>query len=142
MNMKLKKSQKRYIYERDGRVCRYCGKRLQPHQASMDHYMPKSKNGVDELFNVILSCKTCNKFKNNKIFDDWHDVMIEYFIVAVQDHKVTISSKYMSREEFIAASKHVDKVDIEDGMAVFKGMGLSFRVHNSRIKKFNRNKKY
>jgi 5-methylcytosine-specific restriction endonuclease McrA len=47
------------------RPCAYCGKRLTPVIATVDHVRPVSAGGMHKLSNCVLACKTCNSKKGH-----------------------------------------------------------------------------
>lgn len=47
------------ILERDGHVCRYCGKAAE----HVDHVIPKSQGGPDDSDNLVAACAFCNQSK-------------------------------------------------------------------------------
>lgn len=57
--------------ERDGEACHYCrvpttvapepGKRFL--ERTLDHVIPQSSGGKDELANVVVACRSCNARK-------------------------------------------------------------------------------
>jgi len=77
--MRRKRIDKKYIYERDKGICTFCGRELLLRQISLDHYLPKSKGGPDDIFNLVLSCKKCNEYKKSRIPPDYKDKIIELF---------------------------------------------------------------
>jgi 5-methylcytosine-specific restriction endonuclease McrA len=46
--------------------CFYCGKLLTCNNLTIDHFIPKSKGGTNEIQNLRLACKRCNSDKGNK----------------------------------------------------------------------------
>lgn len=62
---KLKKNL-RGVAARDGNRCQYSGRKLQPHEMSIDHVHAKSKGGTDEWTNIVLADKAINHRKGNK----------------------------------------------------------------------------
>jgi len=60
------------VLERDGWVCRGCGIRVVsiedpvPHQAHIDHIIPKAMGGDDHLSNLQVLCRGCNMDKADK----------------------------------------------------------------------------
>lgn len=44
-----------------GSKCHYC----QKPGATVDHIVPKSRGGMDRLFNYVNSCEPCNQLKAN-----------------------------------------------------------------------------
>lgn len=59
------------VWERDGGVCHYCGKKLPrpggrgSRVSQVDHVVAQSQGGKDILSNLVISCKTCNRAKAN-----------------------------------------------------------------------------
>jgi len=55
-----------YILKRDKRLCYYCGKKGD----TIDHVIPRSKNGLTTIQNCVCACETCNNKKGNvdKVF--------------------------------------------------------------------------
>ncbi len=52
------------VYERDRYQCRYCG--AKDRHVAIDHVMPGSRGGSDDLENLVSACKICNCRKGNK----------------------------------------------------------------------------
>jgi len=52
---------------RDGWNCRYCEIPLRIGQVTLDHVMPQSKGGPDELGNLVFACRPCNTRKGAKV---------------------------------------------------------------------------
>jgi hypothetical protein len=57
------------VYERDGRVCAYCGDVDGPHQ--IDHVLPLSRGGTNDLDNLQVACKPCNTSKGDRTVEEW-----------------------------------------------------------------------
>jgi 5-methylcytosine-specific restriction endonuclease McrA len=52
-------------------TCQYCFEKFPLKQLSIDHLIPRSKNGTDEHDNRVLCCRACNLAKGN--FQPWYD---------------------------------------------------------------------
>ena len=52
------------VYKRDNYTCQYCG--VVGGILEVDHIVPFSKGGSEDMNNLITSCKTCNREKYNK----------------------------------------------------------------------------
>jgi len=50
--------------------CFYCKKELSLSEATIDHYIPKSKGGTNFITNLRISCLKCNRRKADKLPDD------------------------------------------------------------------------
>ena len=56
----------RQLAERDGGMrCAYCGALLNEEEATIEHVIPLSKNGVDSTDNMIIACRSCNLLCKN-----------------------------------------------------------------------------
>lgn len=51
--------------------CPYCGDRLEYTEATLDHFMPLSKEGTNEIENIIHCCGSCNSAKSNSYPYRW-----------------------------------------------------------------------
>jgi 5-methylcytosine-specific restriction endonuclease McrA len=57
--------QKRQIMDRDGRACFYCGKLMTLSTITLEHLIPLSMGGKNELSNMVLAHEKCNKEVGN-----------------------------------------------------------------------------
>lgn len=55
---------RREIFIRDGYTCQYCG--VQSRDLTIDHVIPKSRNGPHTWENLVSACKACNHRKGGK----------------------------------------------------------------------------
>ena len=55
--------------QRDGNVCIYCSNETEIPQ--IDHIIPLSKGGNNDLSNLAVSCKRCNSSKRNSLLEEW-----------------------------------------------------------------------
>ena len=53
-----------FVIHRDNSTCRYCGKKAKP--VELDHVVPRSLNGPNTPWNLVVSCHKCNQRKGNK----------------------------------------------------------------------------
>lgn len=51
--------------------CFYCGKVLKPDDIDVDHFIPWSFVKDDNIWNLVLSCKSCNRKKSDKLPSDY-----------------------------------------------------------------------
>ncbi len=49
-------------FKRDGHHCQYCGS---PYDLTLDHVMPRSRNGKSSWTNLVTACKSCNSKKGD-----------------------------------------------------------------------------
>jgi len=58
---------------RDNFTCRYCGRSPISDESvtlQIDHVIPRSKGGLDELSNLVTSCAECNSGKTDIMLDE------------------------------------------------------------------------
>lgn len=59
------------VFKRDSFTCQYCGQSAPQVILEVDHIIPVSKGGDNELTNLITSCRDCNRGKSNiELSDD------------------------------------------------------------------------
>lgn len=58
---------RRTLYKRDNNRCQYCGIRPGSGEVSIDHVIPKSRNGKTTWENCVLACTQCNSQKGDKL---------------------------------------------------------------------------
>jgi len=57
---------RRELFHRDGGVCLYCNTRLSFTQMQIEHVVPRSKGGAHAWTNVVSTCESCNRFKDDR----------------------------------------------------------------------------
>ena len=57
----------RGIWERDGGVCQYTGRKLSPHEGNIDHIVPRSRGGATSWENCVLSHRDVNSRKGARL---------------------------------------------------------------------------
>jgi 5-methylcytosine-specific restriction endonuclease McrA len=57
----------RGIWERDGGVCQYTGKKLRPNEGNIDHVVPRSRGGKTTWENCVLADKRLNSKKGSRL---------------------------------------------------------------------------
>ena len=60
------KLSKKTIYERDGGTCQYTGRKVDFHEANLDHVIPASRGGKTSFDNLVLSHVKVNSKKDNR----------------------------------------------------------------------------
>ena len=66
----LSKSVRFEVFKRDSFTCQYCGKSAPDVVLEVDHIIPVSKGGDNDISNLITSCFECNRGKSNKKLTD------------------------------------------------------------------------
>jgi len=57
----------RGIWERDGGVCQYSGRKLTPGEGNIDHIVPRSRGGASSWNNCVLSHREINSRKGDRL---------------------------------------------------------------------------
>lgn len=62
------KKRRLLVLKRDGYTCHYCGLDAN----SVDHVLPRSRGGTDDLDNLVACCSSCNSSKGDRFFSSRH----------------------------------------------------------------------
>ena len=90
------------VARRAGNICEYC---LAPEEVfnflfEVDHFVPLSKGGSNDLENLVLACRACNAYKsasefglseskeNVRLFNPRRDVWAEHFRVNAESFEI------------------------------------------------------
>ena len=57
----------RGIWERDGGVCQYSGRKLSPKEGNIDHVVPRSRGGTTSWENCVLAHREVNSLKADRL---------------------------------------------------------------------------
>lgn len=57
----------RGIWERDGGICQYTGRKLAPHEGNIDHVVPRSRGGGTSWENCVLAHREVNHRKADRL---------------------------------------------------------------------------
>jgi 5-methylcytosine-specific restriction endonuclease McrA len=57
----------RGIWERDGGICQYTGRKLAPREGNIDHVIPRSRGGATSWENCVLAHREMNSKKANRL---------------------------------------------------------------------------
>ena len=63
----IKRALRLAVYERDDFTCQYCGLHGDEGELQIDHIIPVSRGGTNDINNLVTSCATCNKKKGAKL---------------------------------------------------------------------------
>jgi CRISPR/Cas system Type II protein with McrA/HNH and RuvC-like nuclease domain len=133
--MSVNKSTKKYIYFRDMKKCFFCSKKLKFNQISLDHYLPSSKGGTDDVFNMVLSCDKCNINKRDTVPNEWEKLLIENLKKGIEDYKITskIKNKY-KYNELLEIAHGINKIESINGEVVFQSNSYRIYIKNNKIR--------
>jgi len=54
------------IYTRDHYTCQYCAQPFEPEELTFDHVVPVAQGGRRSWENIVTSCVSCNRRKDNR----------------------------------------------------------------------------
>lgn len=57
------------VFERDNYICQYCGRCGEGVDLGIDHIIPLSRGGNNDIRNLITACKECNRAKHNRLLN-------------------------------------------------------------------------
>lgn len=75
---------RKLIYNNAGGCCELCGKKLLFEDMTIDHVIPLSMGGADEVENLSCVCLSDNKFKSNILPDDFMERITKIFIYQME----------------------------------------------------------
>ena len=55
-------------------TCQYCGRKAPEVILEVDHIIPKSKNGLNDIDNYTVACKECNIGKGDSILEEYKEL--------------------------------------------------------------------
>ena len=58
------------LFQRDGNMCQYCGRKPGTKELTIDHVLPRSRGGLSTWVNCVLACVECNRRKANRLPDE------------------------------------------------------------------------
>ncbi len=122
-----------YLYEREGHHCFHCGKALRRDQVSVDHYLPKSAGGTNDLFNVVCSCRKCNRYKKSAIPGDWQGVQLKLFRKLIEDHKIGAVDDTINWMEMENDTRELRNIFQKGAYVVIESSAKRFYVKQGRI---------
>jgi len=64
---KVFKERRKLVYQKNNSICYLCDKYIEPIDFTIDHVIPRSKGGTNDLVNLMPTHKECNYKKGNKI---------------------------------------------------------------------------
>lgn len=81
MNTGMRRSLRARLLNRDGNVCHYCTEEMvDPKVArngskmmTLEHVVPQSRGGSDDISNLVLACSECNNNRANNLNFCWCD---------------------------------------------------------------------
>ena len=98
------KFNRRNLFARDGNRCQYCGKTFPTQELSLDHVMPRSRNGPTTWENIVCCCVACNVRKGGRTPDEANMKLVRQPVKPKRSPLLTIklgNPKYESWKSFL-----------------------------------------
>ncbi len=82
------------IYLRDKMTCVYCNRNMLNEYVNdrsvltLDHVIPESNGGLNDTFNLITACRSCNSKRQNKPIDKFCSLKIRNRIKKQTSYKI------------------------------------------------------
>lgn len=119
--MSIPEATRQIIRERAGFVCEYCHspERLSASRFTIDHIIPVSLGGSDEIQNLALACRRCNERRYNFIagFDPETQEIVPIFNPRQQkweDHFTWISNGTVIKGITLVGRATCNRLDLND----------------------------
>lgn len=81
---KYSEEERKIIYDGSNGRCALCGQLLKLEDMTIDHIVPLSMGGNDDMDNIQASCFSCNQFKNNILPDVFLNRIIKIFLYQME----------------------------------------------------------
>ncbi|MCG3139060.1 MAG: hypothetical protein HJJLKODD_02938 [Phycisphaerae bacterium] len=98
------KFNRRNIFARDSNRCQYCGRKFPTTELSLDHVVPRSRNGPNNWENVVCCCLRCNVKKGGRTPEEAHMKLITPPVKPKRSPVVSIQlsdHRYRSWKQFL-----------------------------------------
>jgi 5-methylcytosine-specific restriction endonuclease McrA len=95
---------RRNLFARDGNHCQYCGKSFPTSELSLDHVVPRSRNGETSWENVVCACVACNVRKGGRTPTEAHMKLIRHPVKPKRSPLLSVkldNPKYESWKTFV-----------------------------------------
>lgn len=105
----ISKSLRFEVFKRDSFTCQYCGRQTPSVVLEIDHLIPKSKGGSDDINNLITSCFDCNRGKGN----------VPLAVLKITDTKKQEMQRLKEKQQQIEAyEKFVEEQKAKEGQII------------------------
>lgn len=98
----FKQSERAVIYDKNYGRCAICGRYVPFADFTVDHIIPISKGGTNDMNNLQCACKTCNLIKQDILPDDLIDKLSEIIIYQTKksgNDKLRRKMNYIHRQK-------------------------------------------
>ena len=118
--MSIPKKLRFQVFWRDGFTCQYCGRKPPEVVLEVDHIIPRSEGGTDNIENLVTACRDCNRSKHKKL-------------VAPAARLQELKEKSEQLQAFIEYAKQVEKAYKEMVQAVIEQWRKKFGYESNEM---------
>lgn len=94
------------VFEKTGGTCWYCARILSPFSDwEVEHQIPTSRGGSNDISNLVPSCKNCNRLKGAR---------------TVEEFRNYLKLRMLARVESFVDEQHRWQIDENDAMEVWR----------------------
>lgn len=86
---------RRYVFEKTQGHCAYCGNRISL-DFHIDHIIPASRGGSDDIENLVPSCQLCNLTKNDRTDEEFRYFLFSQTASQARDSIIARMKKFSS----------------------------------------------
>ena len=83
---KYTKEERKMVYEKADGCCMLCGQKMLLEDMTLDHIVPLSMGGKDEMANLQAAHRECNQFKSNILPEDFLDRVVKIFTYQMEQN--------------------------------------------------------
>ena len=92
--VKIKKKEREEVYDASDKKCAICGKPLTLQECTIDHIIPRSRGGENEIENYRILCPACNQFKSDRLDNEMYENVINIIANKMsEDYDAEIGNK-------------------------------------------------
>ena len=129
---------KKYFYLREQQKCYYCHKPLAMRQVTLDHYLPRSRGGTYDTFNLVCACRRCNQFKSSKIPADTEEVQLALLKLASADCRLTIAIPKLKPSELKSMISQATGLIRDSEETIVTGIFGRLWIKNNSVYRYER----
>lgn len=97
------------VYSKNKGCCSICGEFVRPDEFTIDHIVPLSKGGSNDISNLQCCCRRCNELKANMQKDDFFRTMRKVFF-----HQAQLAASSRAEKAFKALRSRINASCRED----------------------------
>lgn len=103
------------VFKRDSFCCQYCGSNPPNVVLEIDHIIPVSKKGTNEIDNLVTSCFNCNRGKGAKELNCLPQSTVEKTKTLLEKEE-----QYLAFKKLTSKIKNREKKEIESINSIFQ----------------------